>query len=178
MLVDRGRDFVAPHGHKPSDSCNLCADSKVAAIIAQSRCATFVRQMRRLLAFSLFLIAACSADNGIDNAPEWLHVLHHKKAAVAPSATPRDKQVYADSLAAFVRKHPAHPRAREVYQSVQLEFARELTSLAQSQAAIRLYGAMLSSEPMNAASLRSPSYPLEHLVSPRQKLMTLQQSMS
>ena len=134
--------------------------------------------MRRILACSLFLIAACNADNAIDNAPEWLHVLHHKKAAVAPSATPRERQVYADSLAAFVRKYPAHPRARQVYQSIQLEFAHELASLGRYQDAIRFYRAVLSSDPANAAALRGVSDAFEHLVISRQKLLTLQKGMS
>jgi tetratricopeptide (TPR) repeat protein len=134
--------------------------------------------MRRILACSLFLIAACNADNAIDNAPDWLHVLHHKKAAVAPSATAREKQVYADSLAAFVRKYPAHPRARQVYQSVQLEFARELASLGRYQDAIRFYRAVLSSDPTNAAALHGVSDAFEHLAISRQKLLTLQKGMS
>lgn len=134
--------------------------------------------MRRILACGLFLIAACNADNAIDNSPEWLHVLHHKKAAVAPRATPREKQVYADSLAAFVRKYPAHPRARQVYQSIQLEFARELASLGRYQDAIRFYRAVLSSDPTNAAALHGVSDAFEHLAISRQKLLTLQKGMS
>ena len=134
--------------------------------------------MRRILACSLFLLAACHADDAIDNSPEWLHVLHHKKAAVAPSATPRAKQVYADSLAAFVRKYPGHPRARQVYQSIQLEFARELASLGRYQDAIRFYRAVLSSDPANAVALRGVSDAFEHLAISRQKLLTLQKGMS
>ena len=134
--------------------------------------------MRRILACSLFLLAACHAGDAIDNAPEWLHVLHHKKAAVAPSATPRAKQVYADSLAAFVRKYPDHPRARQVYQSIQLEFARELASLGRYQDAIRFYRSVLSSDPANAVALRGVSDAFEHLAISRQKLLTLQKGMS
>jgi len=138
----------------------------------------FVRQMRRILAFALFVFAACSADNATDNSPEWLHVLHHKKAAVAPSATPKEKQVYADSLAAFVRKHPAHPRAREVFQSIQLDFAQELASLGRYQDAIRFYRAVLTSDPTNATALHGVSDAFEHLAISRQKLLALQKGMS
>lgn len=138
----------------------------------------FVRQMRRILAFGLFFLAACTADNPSDNVPEWLHVLHHKKAAVAPSATPREKQVYADSLAAFIRKYPTHARAREVYQRIQLEFGQELASLGRYQDAIRFYRAVLSSDPTNAAALRGVSDAFEHLAISRQKLLALQKGMS
>ena len=82
--------------------------------------------MRRLLLPLAFLAAACGAGGDSDNSNEWLHVLRHKKVAAAPNATPQQKQAYADTLGAFVRKHPTHSRAREVYQRIQIDFAREL----------------------------------------------------
>ena len=61
--------------------------------------------MRRLLLPLVLAAAACGAGSDpADNSGEWLHVLRHKKAAVAPNATAQQKQAYADSLGAFVQK--------------------------------------------------------------------------
>ena len=48
--------------------------------------------------------------------------------SLAPAATTRQKQAYADSVAAFVGRYPNHGRAREVYTYLQIDFARELVS--------------------------------------------------
>src|SRR5262245_15216690 len=102
--------------------------------------------MNRFLIVAALLAAGCGAASDSGNA-EWLHILDTKKAAVAPNATAQQKQVYADSLAAFVRTHPTHDRAREVYQHIQLDFARELASLGRYQDSIRFYRAVLAHDP-------------------------------
>src|SRR5712691_9328976 len=94
--------------------------------------------MRSLIIVAALAFAACGADSP-DHTHDWLHVLHQKKAATAPSATVRQKQIYADSLAAFVQQHPTHSRAREVYERIQLDFASELSALGRHQDAIRFY---------------------------------------
>lgn len=134
--------------------------------------------MRRSLVFGLFALMACSGSNSPDNAPEWLHVLNRKKAAVAPNATARERQMYADSVAAFTKKYPAHGRAREVYQRIQLEFARELASLGRYQDSIRFYRAVLNSDPTNAAALRGVADAFDHLAISRPKLLALEKGMS
>jgi hypothetical protein len=136
--------------------------------------------MTRSLAAALaaLLLAACGAgSDGADNS-EWLHVLHSKKAAVAPNATPHEKQIYADTLAAFVQRHPTHNRGREVYQHIQLDFARELASLGRYQDAIRFYRAILTHDPQHAAALDGLRDAVEHLAVSRQKLLALEKGMS
>src|SRR5437764_1368156 len=102
--------------------------------------------MRRLLVpLALVSLACCSGSDSVDSSHEWLHVLRHKKAAVAPNATPQQKQVYADSLGAFVQAHPAHSRARQVYQRIQIDFADELASLRRYQDSVRFYPRVIPS---------------------------------
>jgi len=134
--------------------------------------------MRRLLVLGLFALVACSGSDSPDNAPEWLRVLNRKKAAVAPKATARERQMYADSVAAFTKKYPAHGRAREVYQRIELEFARELASLGRYQDSIRFYRAVLNSDPTNAAALRGVADAFDHLAISRPKLLALEKGMS
>jgi len=134
--------------------------------------------MRRLLILGLFALMACSGSDSPDNAPEWLRVLNRKKAAVAPKATARERQMYADSVAAFTKKYPAHGRAREVYQRIELEFARELASLGRYQDSIRFYRAVLNSDPTNAAALRGVADAFDHLAISRPKLLALEKGMS
>ena len=134
--------------------------------------------MRRLLVLGLFALLACSGSDSPDNAPEWLRVLNRKKAAVAPKATARERQMYADSVAAFTKKYPAHGRAREVYQRIELEFARELASLGRYQDSIRFYRAVLNSDPTNAAALRGVADAFDHLAISRPKLLALEKGMS
>ena len=99
--------------------------------------------VRRSLIFMAILTASCGGSKSIDNSSEWVQVLGQKKAAQSAKATPQQKQVYADTLAAFVTRHPTHGRAREVYHRVQLDFATELSALGRDQDAIRFYRAVL-----------------------------------
>src|SRR5436190_6150600 len=110
--------------------------------------------MRRLLLPAVLLAFACAGEDSADNSREWLHVLRHKKAAAAPNATPQQKQVYADSLGAFVQKHPTHSRARTVYEHIQLDFANELAALGRYQDSVRFYRAVLVHDPANADAQR------------------------
>lgn len=131
----------------------------------------------RLLAVLLVLATACGGEIA-DNQSEWLHVLHRKKAASAPTAGTQEKQVYADSLAAFVGKHPTHSRAREVYQHIQLDFARELASLGRYQDAIRFYRSVAAADPSNEAAIRGLAEAADHLSVSRAKLLLLEKGMS
>jgi hypothetical protein len=131
----------------------------------------------RLLAALLVLASACSSEVA-DNQSEWLHVLARKKAAVAPTATVREKQVYADTLAAFVGRHPTHSRAREVYHHIQLDFARELASLGRYQDAIRFYRSVAAADPSNEAAIRGLEEAADHLSVSREKLLLLEKGMS
>lgn len=136
--------------------------------------------MRRLLpAAALLLLVACRAgSDSSDPQRDWMHVLSRKKAATAPTASTREKQVYADSLGAFVRKHPTHNRARAVYQRIQLDFAHELASLGRYQDAIRFYRAVLINDSTNAEARNGLSLALDRLTVTRQKLMSLEKGMS
>jgi hypothetical protein len=134
--------------------------------------------MRRFVLLLALGVTFCGRHDATDNAPEWLHVLSRKKAAVSPNATQRQKQMYADSLAAFVGRHPTHPRARDVYRRIQLDFARELASLGRYQDAIRFYRAVLTTEAKNAEALKGLAEALDRLTVSRQKLLALQKGMS
>ena len=134
--------------------------------------------MRPLLLLLALLAAACGAGGDSDNSLEWLHVLGHKKAAAAPNATPQQKQVYADSLGAFVQKHPAHSRARAVYERIQLDFANELAALGRYQDSVRFYRAVLTHDPANADAQRGMADAVAHLAVSRDKLLLLEKGMS
>jgi hypothetical protein len=136
--------------------------------------------MRRVLI--LFALAAVSCSGGgndaSDSPSEWLHVLRHKQAAAAPNAPVQAKQVYADTLGAFVLRHPTHSRAREVYQHIQIDFAKELAALGRYQNAIQIYRAVLVHDPKNAAALHGLADAVDHLAVSHEKLMALEKGMS
>ena len=135
--------------------------------------------MRRLLLLVALAAAGCGAGgDSNDNSREWLHVLGHKKAAVAPNATPQQKQIYADSVGAFVQKHPAHSRAREVYQRLQIDFADELAALGRYQDSVRFYRSVLAHDPDNAGAQRGLASAVSHLAVSREKLLLLEKGMS
>lgn len=138
--------------------------------------------MRSCLISALFLMvfAGC-ADRGTqtaDHQAEWRGVLEHKRAAVAPDAKAEHKQVYADSVRAFVEKHPDHGRAREVWQVLQLEFADDLAALGRQQDAIRFYRAVLAHDATNEHAARGLATAVERLAISREKLLALEKGMS
>ena len=123
--------------------------------------------------------AACGAgDAQPDHQSEWRNVLQHKKAAVAPNASLTHKQVYADSVRAFVVKHPEHGRAQQVWQSLQLEFADDLAAMGRYQDAIRFYRAVLTRHPESEHARRGLAIAADRLAVTREKLMTLEKGMS
>lgn len=134
--------------------------------------------MRVHLALLAVLVAGCAAKDAPDHSAEWLRVLNQKKAAFSAKATQREKQAYADSVAAFIDMHPTHSRAREVYQRIQLDFARELSSLGRYRDAIRFYRAVLAHDPNNADALRGIGLAVDHLSVSREKLLALEKGMS
>lgn len=136
--------------------------------------------MRRVLTItvSLLVVLGCqSKSDSVDKQAEWRQVLAQKKAAAA-EASPEKKQVYADSIAAFVRRHPDHGRAREVYQRIQLEFADDLASLGRHQDAIRFYRSVLNHDPRNESARRGLETSIDRLAVSRDKLLLLEKGMS
>jgi len=136
--------------------------------------------MRRLLVLIALAAVSCGggAGDAADSSSEWLHVLRHKHAATVPNAPAQAKQVYADTLGAFVQKHPTHSRAREVYQHIQLDFAHELTALGRHQDAILIYRAVLAHDPKNLAALQGLADAVDHLAVSHEKLVALEKGMS
>ena len=127
----------------------------------------------------VFLTAACGGGTGdADHQSEWRGVLEHKKAAAAPDASPRQRQVYADSVRAFVQKHPDHGRAHEVWQRLQLEFADDLAAMGRHQDAIRFYRAVLTHDARNEHASRGLAASVERLAISREKLLALEKGMS
>ena len=86
--------------------------------------------------------------------------------------------MYADALSGFLRRHPGHNRAREVYERVQLEFASDLSKLGRYQDAIRFYRAVLTSDPKNEEAKRGLNVALDRLAVSREKLLTIEVGMS
>lgn len=113
-----------------------------------------------------------------DHQAEWRDVLKQKRAAVAPDAPPEQKQVYADSVRAFVEKHPDHGRAREVWQAMQIEFADDLAEAGRHQDAIRFYRAVLSHDPVNERARRGLALSADRLAITREKLLEVRKGMS
>lgn len=134
--------------------------------------------MQRLLIVLTLIVASCGGKDATDNSGDWIRVLSHKKAAVAPNATPGQKQAYADSLAAFRSRYPMHSRAREVYRRVQLDFANELSTFGRYQDAIRFYRAVLTDDPRNTEALQGLNVALDRLTVSHQKLLMLEKGMS
>jgi hypothetical protein len=124
------------------------------------------------------VVWACTGDAQPDHQAEWRMVLQHKTAATASDATAEHKQVYADSVRAFVRKHPNHGRAREVWDRLQLEFARDLSAIGRDRDAIRYYRAVLVDDPENDEARRGLALCANRLAVTHQKLLAIEKGMS
>ncbi|MBV8517745.1 MAG: hypothetical protein JO197_10140 [Acidobacteria bacterium] len=136
--------------------------------------------MRRF-AFACVVLVALRCGNDAaqpDHQAEWRTVLDQKKAAAAPGATNAHKQLYADSLRAFVVKHPNHSRAREVWIRMQLEFAGDLAAMGRYQDAIRLYSSILTHDPANDVARRGMALAADRLAVTHAKLLALAKGMS
>lgn len=137
--------------------------------------------MRRLpLLVLLFSLAACSNDGPQqpDHQAEWRAVLARKEAAMSPGATGAQKQMYADALSTFVKKHPNHGRAREVYRSIQLEFADDLAAIGRPRQALRFYRSVLAADPLNARARAGMTLAMSRLSVTRDKLLELEKGMT
>src|ERR1043166_5146496 len=124
--------------------------------------------MRRSCLLLAIVVVACGGRG----------VLEHKRAATAPNATAHDKQAYADALGAFVARNPSHGRAREVYEQIQIDFARDLAALGRNQDAIRVYRAVLAHDPRNDDASRGLAEAVDRLAVTRAKLVQLERGMS
>jgi len=131
-----------------------------------------------LTASLVLCLAACGGQQPVDHQAEWRDVLRHKEAAVAPDASPDQKQVYADSVRAFVVKHPTHGRAAEVWQRLQLEFADDLAEAGRYQDAIRIYRAVLTRHPENDHARGRLAVAAARLAIGREGLLALRKGMS
>lgn len=105
-------------------------------------------------------------------------MLRHKSAAVAADAKAEHKQLYADSVRAFVQRHPEHKRAREVWQRLQLDFADDLAEMGRHQDAIRIYRAVLAQDNENEHASRSMAVAAGRLAVSRDRLLELRKGMS
>jgi hypothetical protein len=124
------------------------------------------------------LAIACGGQQPADHQSEWRDVLRHKQAAAAPDASPDHKQVYADSLRAFVVKHPNHSRAAEVWKRLQLEFADDLAEAGRYQDAISIYRAVLAKHPESNEARSGMALAAARLAVTREGLLALRKGMS
>ena len=113
-----------------------------------------------------------------DRQAEWREILAHKKAAMSREASTDNRQFYADSVAAFVRRNPDHGRARDVYHRIQLEFADDLAALGRHQDAVRFYRAVLAHNPDEPTAREKLAASLDRLAVSREKLLLLDKGMS
>lgn len=135
--------------------------------------------MRRVIVLLVAVLVGCAREAEVpDHQSEWRQVLQQKKAAVSAEASVAAKQVYADSVAAFARRHPNHGRAREVYHRLQVEFADELVAHGRFQDAVRFYRAVLTHDPLNAPAQKGLATALDRLAVSREKLEKLEKGMS
>jgi hypothetical protein len=137
--------------------------------------------MRRLpLLVLLTLLAACGNEptQQPDHQAEWRDVLARKEAAMSPKAGRAQKQMYADALSTFVRKHPNHGRAREVYRSIQLEFADDLAAIGRHRQALRFYRSVLNHDPANERARTGLARTMSRLSITRDKLLELEKGMT
>ena len=125
-------------------------------------------------------LAGCGGQGAqpADHQAEWRDVLKQKQAASAPDAPIEQKQAYADSVRAFVQKHPNHGRGREVWQRMQLEFADELAEHGRHQDAIRIYRAVLSHDAANDHAREALAASATKLAVTREKLLAVEKGMS
>jgi hypothetical protein len=138
-----------------------------------------VRSFALIFILATLLAAGCGGRAvEPDHQSEWREVLRHKQAAASARATPYQKQLYADSVRAFVIKHPNHGRSRDVWQRIQLEFAGDLAALGRHQDAIRFYRAVLAHDPANDVAQRGLEDAASHLAVTRAKLLALEKGMS
>jgi hypothetical protein len=136
--------------------------------------------VRPRLVFSIvvFALLRCSATpDQPDHQSEWRDVLKQKKVASA-QPTAHARQIYADALSSFVRRHPGHSRAREVYDRIQLEFANDLAALGRDQDAIRFYRAVIVSDPRNESARNGLDAALARLAVTHEKLAGIEVGMS
>lgn len=137
-----------------------------------------MNRLRSVALCGALAISACGVGGEPDHQAEWQRVMQQKAAAASPSATQHEKQVYADSLAAFVHKHPDHGHARQVYRKIQLEFADELSTLGRYSEAIRFYRSVLEHDPANQQANDGLRNALGHMTVTREKLLALEVGMS
>ncbi|MFZ2491685.1 MAG: hypothetical protein WA208_09385 [Thermoanaerobaculia bacterium] len=132
------------------------------------------------IALLLFVSAlACNRAPAVpEDQQQWHEVLKQKRAATAPDASPQQKQIYADSVRAFVQRNPHHGRGREVWQRMQLEFADQLFERARYRDSVRFYRAVLDHDPINEHARRGLTDAVDRLAVTREKLLLLEKGMS
>lgn len=131
-----------------------------------------------LLLLGSGVVSGCTGDAQPDHQAEWRSVLQHKPAATASDASPAHKQIYADSVRAFVHKHPNHGRARDVWARLQLEFAQDLSAIGRDRDAIRYYRAVLVDHPENEQARLGLAVSANRLAVTREKLLRIEKGMS
>jgi hypothetical protein len=137
-----------------------------------------MRLFPHVFACVALLALACGGQPPRDHQAEWRDVLRHKAAAVSPDATPEEKQAYADSVRAFVEKHPDHSRAQQVWLRLQLEFADDLAAVGRYRDAIRFYRGIIARHPENDHARRGLAVAASRIAIGRDDLLTLEKGMS
>lgn len=126
----------------------------------------------------LFALGCADRTAEIDHQSEWREVLDRKAAAVSEDASTEQKQLYADSVRAFVQKHPDHSRATEVWHRMQIEYADQLAALGRHRDAITFYRSVLAKDPHHEDAKRGLARAAERLALSRNKLLEIEKGMS
>lgn len=124
------------------------------------------------------LVACGGGSPGPEHQAEWREILEQKKVAASPEASPDHRQRYADSVRAFVTKHPNHSRAREVWNRMQLEFADDLMDLGRAHEAVRFYRSVLRQDPANTRAAQGWETAAKRLAVGKEKLAQIERGMS
>lgn len=100
------------------------------------------------LTLLMLVLAGCRSETPDTTADEWRAVMAAKKKAMHADLAAR--QEYADRLLKFLHRHPDHARARQVYDDLQLAFARELSARGDHAVALRYYEDLTARRPADA----------------------------
>lgn len=109
---------------------------------------------------ALTLTLSCSSEpQPVDPAAEWRAVLESRQAI---TEDPRTVQRWSDELHAFIRRHPDHARAREVWEALEIEHALRLGDHGRAAEGAERLRKLLANTPRDRHRLREALSVLEN----------------
>lgn len=105
-----------------------------------------------LAALSVLSCGRTDSDSAPSVSDEWRHVLAVKKKVVA--GDPVTRQAYIAEVHDFVRRHPDHRRAREVWEELEIEYAYALSGSGRGAEAVQRLERLLAGSPIHRKRLQ------------------------